>query len=420
MEYIITESSMSNTENNDDSKIHVESKLHIVKELNGVLSIENAAAVRIASRIDTTPIEGLKEILKRHLDVTNIQKIRLQDMIRQFGGKPTDTKADLLSSFVSTTTTATSTTESENSLSESLEKEEQNKILKRSTPQDYEIVLLRQDFAINHDELMAYESLIENMQVMDIPHKQENISILEKSMKEEELMVYWYKTHTPLILDSLWPKVIHSTVRRGQNYLLDHIRTKIPIVIIYADLVGSTQMSMTLPIDNLVSIVRIFDYHISNVVDTLGGYVLKYAGDAVISFFPSRVDNQNKYLSSDTAVESGKLMIKSIQEEVNSFMHKIYKYPELSVKIGIDAGENAIVQFGYDQHSPIDILGYGMNVASKIMSVTGANKVSVGENVYKSLNPELQNEFHELTITDRWKYVNYGTDRPYKIYTLNT
>ena len=41
-----------------------------------------------------------------------------------------------------------------------------------------------------------------------------------------------------------------------------------------------------------------------------------------------------------------------------------------------------------------------MNVASKIMSVTGANKVSVGENVYKSLNPEVQNEFHELTITD--------------------
>ena len=223
-----------------------------------------------------------------------------------------------------------------------------------------------------------------------------------------------------MILDNLWPKVIHTSVRRGQNYLLDHISTKIPIIIIYADLVGSTKMSMTLPIDNLVSIVRIFDYHISNVVDTLGRYVLKYAGDAVISFFPSRIDNQNKYLSSDAAIESGKLMINSIEEEVNSFMHKIYKYPELSVKMGIDVGENAIVQFGYDQRSPIDILGYGMNVASKIMSITDANKVSIWENVYKSVDPNLQDEFHELTITDRWKYVNYGTDRPYKIYTLNT
>ena len=412
--------SVPNSENYDDSRTNFRADLNLVKELNEVLSIENAAAVRIASRIDNTPIEALKEILKRHLDVTNIQKIRLQDIIRQFGGKPTDAKADLLASFATYSSTTTGPTQSENNLPENLKIKEQNKMLKHSLPEDYEIIQLRQDFAINHDELMAYESLIENMQVMDIPRKQENLSLLEKSMREEELMIYWYKTHTPLILDNLWPKVIHTSVRRGQNFLLDHISTKIPIIIIYADLVGSTKMSMTLPIDNLVSMVRIFDYHISNVVDNLGGYVLKYAGDAVISFFPSRVDDQNKYLSSDSAVESGKLMINSILEEVNSFMHKIYKYPELSVKIGIDAGENAIVQFGYDQRSPIDILGYGMNVASKIMSITGANKVSIGENVYNSLDPNLQDEFHELTISNQWKYVNYGTDKPYKIYTLNT
>ena len=111
---------MPNSENYDDSKNHVQSELNLVKELNEILSIENAAAVRIASRIDNTPIEALKEILKRHLDVTNIQKIRLQDIIRQFGGKPTDAKADLLSSFVSSSTT-TGTTQSENNLPENLE-----------------------------------------------------------------------------------------------------------------------------------------------------------------------------------------------------------------------------------------------------------------------------------------------------------
>jgi hypothetical protein len=55
------------------------------------------------------------------------------------------------------------------------------------------------------------------------------------------------------------------------------------------------------------------------------------------------------------------------------------------------------------------------------MSITGANQVSIGENVYKSLDPVLQHEFHEILISDdRWKYVNYGTDKPYKVYTLNT
>ena len=76
---------------------------------------------------------------------------------------------------------------------------------------------------------------------------------------------------------------------------------------------------------------------------------------------------------------------------------------------------------GYDQESPIDILGYGMNIASKITSLTGANKISIGENVFKSLDHETQREFHELSMPDnRWKYINYGTDRPYKVYTLNT
>ena len=137
-------------------------------------------------------------------------------------------------------------------------------------------------------------------------------------MQEEESMAYWYKIHTPLILDNLWPKIIHPSIRRGQKFLLNHVRSKIPLIIIYADLVGSTSMSMTLPVDNLVTIIRAFTHQISHVVDSYGGYVLKYVGDAVISFFPCHVNNNNngnKYLASDTSVECGKSMINVIKEE---------------------------------------------------------------------------------------------------------
>jgi class 3 adenylate cyclase len=113
-------------------------------------------------------------------------------------------------------------------------------------------------------------------------------------------------------------------------------------------------------------------------------------------------------------------MIKTIKEEINPVLNKRYGYPELFTKIGIDAGENAIVQYGYEQLSPIDILGYSMNIAAKITSLTGANKISIGENVYRSLDHKVQREFHELSTSDnRWKYINYGTDKPYKVYTLN-
>ena len=65
------------------------------------------------------------------------------------------------------------------------------------------------------------------------------------------------------------------------------------------------------------------------------------------------------------------------------------------------------------------LVGYSMNIASKITSLTGANKVSIGENVFKSLDPNTQYQFREILLPDnRWKYINYGTDKPYKVFTL--
>jgi class 3 adenylate cyclase/ferritin-like metal-binding protein YciE len=397
---------------NYDDNIQLISEL--VENLNEVLSTENASIDRIISRIDQTPIQEVKQRLKQHLEETHIQKQRLKRIIIGLGGKPTDAKADLSRSnlpmmtmrknFLKTVELNTESNGRENSMLE-----------------EDELAQIKQDFVIEHDELVAYESLLRRMQMTDPPQQHEITFLLEKSMQEEESMAYWYKIHTPLILDNLWPKMIHTSIRRGQKFLLNHISSKIPLIIIYADLVGSTRMSMTLPIDNLVTIIRAFTHDLSYAVDSYDGYVLKYVGDAVISFFPGRVnDDNNKYLASDTSVECGKSMINTIKEEINPVLNKRYGYPELFTKIGIDAGENAIVQYGYEQLSPIDILGYSMNIAAKITSLTGANKISIGENVYRSLDHKVQREFHELSTSDnRWKYINYGTDEPYKVYTLN-
>jgi adenylate cyclase len=397
---------------NYDNNIQLISEL--VENLNEALSIENASIDRIISRIDQTPIQEVKQRLKQHLEETHIQKRRLKRIIMGLGGKPTDAKADLSRSNLPAMMTM------RQNFPKTAELKTEGNGREDSILEEDELVQIKQDFVIEHDELVGYESLIRRIQMTDPQQQHEITFLLEKSMQEEESMAYWYKIHTPLILDDLWPKMIHTSIRRGQKFLLKHIGSKIPLIIIYADLVGSTSMSMTLPVDNLVTIIRAFTHQISHAVDSYDGYVLKYVGDAVISFFPGRVHDDNKYLASDTAVESGKSMINAIKEEINAILNKIYAYPELFAKIGIDAGENAIVQFGYEQSSPIDILGYSMNIAAKITSLTGANKISIGENVYRSLDHKVQREFHELSTSDnRWKYINYGTDKPYKVYTLN-
>ena len=405
---------MSHSKNYDNNKNNVQSKSKLVEDLNEILSVENASAERILSRIDQTPIQKVKQRLKQHLKETHIQQNRLQRIITELGGKPTYAKADLSKLAPPATIIM-----KKRSITTAESKKEDN-VRDNSMPEEDELVQIKQDRLIEFNELEGYESLIQTMQTMDMAQQHQIILLLEQSVQEEESMAYWYKIHEPLVIDKLWPKMIHASIRRGQKFLLNHVSSKIPLIIIYADLVGSTTMSMTLSIDRLVDVIRVFAHEISHVVDSYDGYVLKYAGDAVISFFPGRVNNKDKYLAPDTSVECGKSMINVIRE-TNGIFNKKFGYPELFTKIGIDAGENAIVQYGYDQDSPIDILGYSMNIASKITSLTGANKISIGENVYKSLDHKTQREFHELSMPDnRWKYINYGTDRPYKVYTLNT
>ena len=219
--------------------------------------------------------------------------------------------------------------------------------------------------------------------------------------------------------DRLWKALeeryqYNSSVKHGQEFLLNHVNSKVELVVMYIDLVGSTKMSMTLPVEQLVTIMRAFSHEISSVVESYNGYVLKYVGDAIISFFPCGF---NKYLISDKSVQCAKSMINVIKNGINPILTK-HDYPELSVKIGIDEGEDVVVQYGYDKSSLIDILGYSMNVAAKITSLTSANKISVGNAVYKLLHPATQSKFHLLTINKGWKYVDRETDEVYKVFTI--
>jgi len=208
-----------------------------------------------------------------------------------------------------------------------------------------------------------------------------------------------------------------ANLEPAQAFLLNHINSKIPLVIMYVDLVGSTNMSMTLPIDKLVSIIRAFTYEMSSVIQSHKGYVLKYVGDAVIAFFPS---NYNKLLACDNAVYCAQSMITVVRNGINPILNQ-YDYPELSIKIAIDEGENTIVQYGHHKSSLIDILSYCMSIAAKITSITEPDRITIGEDVYNLLHPSLKTRFKRISLKDRfqdWKYTNRQTGQLYNLYLM--
>jgi adenylate cyclase len=174
-------------------------------------------------------------------------------------------------------------------------------------------------------------------------------------------------------------------------------------------------MSMTLPVDKMVTIIRAFTYEMTCIVRSYGGYVLKYVGDAIIAFFPS---GYNKLLACDKAVQCANSMITVIKNGINPTLNQ-YNYPELCVKIGIDEGENVIVQYGHDKSSLIDILGYSMSITAKLTSLTNPDKITIGGDVYDILHPEIKSKFAEIKYNiENWKYIDKHTGRLYKLYTL--
>ena len=87
-------------------------------------------------------------------------------------------------------------------------------------------------------------------------------------------------------------------------------------------------------------------------------------------------------------------------------------FSQLRIRNGMAEGENVLVQYGYERRSPIDLLGYCMNVVAKKASLTAPNKISIGENIYERLHPKILNE-------NGWKYVNHSTGKVYKVYSLS-
>ena len=77
---------------------------------------------------------------------------------------------------------------------------------------------------------------------------------------------------------------------------------KVTFVILHIDIVGSTQLSMTLPLDRLTTIIQTFCQEMSIMIELYGGHVLKYIGDAVLAFFVTNL-TKNDYNNNNVEEE---------------------------------------------------------------------------------------------------------------------
>jgi len=203
-------------------------------------------------------------------------------------------------------------------------------------------------------------------------------------------------------------------VDKSEEFLRNHVNSRVHIFVMYVDLVGSTNLTLSLPVEKIVTIVSSFAQEMAYTVTQFGGFMLKFVGDAVLAYF--NAENELIY-PADNIINCAKSMLKVITVGINPIL-TISGYPPLAAKIGIDHGQNIIVRYGSDiKKSHVDILGPSMNMAAKIQNMAEPNQLLIGEDVYNKLHPETQKSFKKKTFSEtKWKYHHRVTGKLYPIY----
>lgn len=90
-------------------------------------------------------------------------------------------------------------------------------------------------------------------------------------------------------------------------------------------------------------------------------------------------------------------MVLIVEQGRNSILEE-FSYSRLQIKIGIESGEIAIVEYAFSiKNSYVDIIGYSMNIAAKITSLAPYDHISTGI-TYRRIDLRVEHSSRKLGL----------------------
>lgn len=228
---------------------------------------------------------------------------------------------------------------------------------------------------------------------------------------------------------------------KSEEFLQDQVGNRLDMSMLFVDLVGSTHLSRILPEQKLTALITSFGHEMSDLIDMFGGYTLKFIGDAAIGYFVGddsasravqcatgmlyKTEYALKEMYSDIKHDEedrivDKLSDGTITDKDVKLFDDMINFLDFAVRVGLDYGTNTVVRYGRasQEYSTVDLIGYPLNLTSKIQAHAGQNEVLAGENLYSTLPLDMQTKFM-VKLSDTWGYCHPGTDKRYNLYALS-
>lgn len=167
-----------------------------ILELNAALAMENAGLERLQTRVQEASLPDAKQQLQHHLQETTEHQKRLQQLISEMGGQPTQEKVGL-----------------------PLPKLSQGMVEKMNsttTQEELELKKTEEDLIIENAEFSCYLMLLRKAEVAG-GEFQNATNTLSLNMQDELKMIDWIKDNTSDMLMQLWAQIKAKTTSTSNN-----------------------------------------------------------------------------------------------------------------------------------------------------------------------------------------------------------
>lgn len=161
------------------------------------------------------------------------------------------------------------------------------------------------------------------------------------------------------------PAALTAMVDNFENYAQAGKGSKETITVLFSDVRGFTELSESLPAEQVVEILNFYFSKMTDAVHKHNGTVDKFIGDAIMAIWGAPVRSETHALD---AVNAALEMIQKLKE-VNEWMTE-KNYPPLKIGIGINTGEAILGSVGSEQKADYTVIGDTVNLASRLESVT--------------------------------------------------
>lgn len=148
------------------------------------------------------------------------------------------------------------------------------------------------------------------------------------------------------------------------------------ITAVFADVSGFTALAHGLDAEQLVGIIGPIVSRLADIVTRYGGYVGKFAGDAILAFFGAPVSHEDDAVRAVLAAQDMQ------RESAELFRSLGPEAADLTLHVGVNTGYVVAGHFGDEVRMEYSVLGDAVNVAQRLESAAPGGAVYVGRDTY--------------------------------------